>query len=534
MGQLAACRDCPARVFKECVFSPHVQGASGERKVKFSVKTTLPSLCSPHSFNKGFGPSVCPAQNTQNTNKNESNKFVSEGKPLSAERTFLTAERGIPSEPPHVASSVPTRWRHCITNKSVGLKTQLRSAPSGDTREPRSGLANRFGSRVGDAYNNAGVQIAIRSKTPSFQRHSLFSHGRESLSHSGRGNFISLKQGSDSGGTPQSDEPGFLFPVFSGSKERRLSPPYLGPSSVEQTFEEIQFQNADTGRTRPCHKTERLVHISRSERCFLSHKHLSSAQEVSSFCLPGHMLRIHSSSVWTQFESPVFLSVRGGGLNASENNRSENPDLHRRLAHHSRIEGEGVAGHRPCARAHHIARVPSERGQEQSHAQSECHFPGFGVELGCHASASLSGARSLSNELSVTVQRRGESAISHMSQDAGSHGFIHPSCAIRTPEDEGVHEMGFVATFQPDSRPLPLGYSDARVLCSPASLEERRLLRTGNPSRGGYDAESGDDRCILNRLGCHPGGQNGERSVAKQTTFSTYKLFRAFLPIVKL
>ncbi|XP_039529209.1 uncharacterized protein LOC120480253 [Pimephales promelas] len=115
-----------------------------------------------------------------------------------------------------------------------------------------------------------------------------------------------------------------------------------------------------------------------------------------------------------------------------------------------------------------------------------------------------------------------------MSQDAGSHGFIHPSCAIRTPEDEGVHEMGFVATFQPDSRPLPLGYSDARVLCSPASLEERRLLRTGNPSRGGYDAESGDDRCILNRLGCHPGGQNGERSVAKQTTFSTYKLFRAF------
>lgn len=50
-----------------------------------------------------------------------------------------------------------------------------------------------------------------------------------------------------------------------------------------------------------------------------------------------------------------------------------------------------------------------------------------------------------------------------MSQDAGSHGFIHPSCAIRTPEDEGVHEMGFVATFQPDSRPLPLGYSDARA-----------------------------------------------------------------------
>ncbi|XDV50765.1 hypothetical protein PO909_019777 [Leuciscus waleckii] len=126
--------------------------------------------------------------------------------------------------------------------------------------------------------------------------------------------------------------------------------------------------------------------------------------------------------------------------------------------------------------------------------------------------------------LYAIVQRRGESTISHMPQAAGSHGFIYPSCAVGSPENESVHEMGFVTTFQPDSRSLPLGNGDARLLGGPAPLGERELLRTGNPPLDGYDAESFDDRLddSLNRLGNHPGRQNGERSVAEQTTFSAH------------
>ena len=105
----------------------------------------------------------------------------------------------------------------------------------------------------------------------------------------------------------------------------------------------------------------------------------------------------------------------------------------------------------PGARAHHIPRVQGECEQKQSDSQSECHFPGLGIELSLHASASLSRARSLADGLSVSVQRRGESTISHMPQAAGSHGFIYPSCAVGSPENESVHEMGFVNTFQPDS-----------------------------------------------------------------------------------
>lgn len=62
--------------------------------------------------------------------------------------------------------------------------------------------------------------------------------------------------------------------------------------------------------------------------------------------------------------------------------------------------------------------------------------------------------------------------------------------------------MGFVTTFQPI-------ILQSLLLCN-SDLERRRLLRTGNLSGDGDDAESRDDRFILNRLGCNPGGQKCE------------------------
>ncbi|KAI7809562.1 hypothetical protein IRJ41_011558 [Triplophysa rosa] len=129
--------------------------------------------------------------------------------------------------------------------------------------------------------------------------------------------------------------------------------------------------------------------------------------------------------------------------------------------------------------------------------------------------------------LGFRVNRGGESAVSHMPQIAGSYGFSYPSFAAGTSANESIHEMGFVTTFQPGTGSLPLCDSDARLHGSSSPLERRGLLRTGDPFGNGSDAESCDDRCVPNRLGCHPGGQSGERCVAEHTTFSTHKLFRA-------
>ncbi|XP_057188898.1 uncharacterized protein LOC130553779 isoform X1 [Triplophysa rosa] len=239
------------------------------------------------------------------------------------------------------------------------------------------------------------------------------------------------------------------------------------------------------------------------------------------------MLRIHCSSFRALTQPSDFLSVYGGELGSPENVRSADFDIHRRLAHRGRIGRESAAGHLQRAYTHHISRVQGECDQMQFYTQPECDFPGLGAELGLHVSASLPGARPLSNELRVAVQRGGESAVSHMPQIAGSYGFSYPSFAAGTSANESIHEMGFVTTFQPGTGSLPLCDSDARLHGSSSPLERRGLLRTGDPFGNGSDAESCDDRCVPNRLGCHPGGQSGERCVAEHTTFSTHKLFRA-------
>ncbi|XP_067312120.1 uncharacterized protein [Pseudorasbora parva] len=369
-----------------------------------------------------------------------------------------------------------------------------------------------------------GYRLQIAMKHPRFSS-VLFSHTEESTAHVLKEEISSLLNKGAIQVVPHNlINQGFFSRYF---LEGRFPPSYSGPQAVEQTFEEIQIHNVNPWFARPCHETERLVHIGRSERCFFPYKHLSTTPEVSSFRLSRHLLRTHGASVRAKIKPPNFLFACGSGLHSPKNVWSADPDIHMRLAHHSRFEGKGVAGHLLCARAHPISGLQGECEQEQLYTQSEGDLPGHGAELSLHASASLSRARSLSDELSVTVQRGGEGAILHMSQATGSYGFSYPVFATRTPEDEGVHEMGFVTTFQPVTRSLPLCNSDTHLRCSSAPLEERGLLRTGYPSGDCHVAESRDDGRVPNRLGCHPGGQNCERFAAEQTTFRAHRLFRA-------
>ena len=155
-------------------------------------------------------------------------------------RKLLTAERGNPSEPLDVASSVPTRWRICITNDPAG-PIQPRSGPSGGARESRSSLAS-FSARVGFAYRNPGLQAAVCNKTSAFQQCSLFSHRRKRLTHSERGNFLPPKQGSDSDGATQSHKPWFLFLVFSLSKRRGAPRPILYPRVLNKHLRKYNFR----------------------------------------------------------------------------------------------------------------------------------------------------------------------------------------------------------------------------------------------------------------------------------------------------
>nr|XP_009302985.2 uncharacterized protein LOC103911649 [Danio rerio] len=380
---------------------------------------------------------------------------------------------------------------------------------------------------MGNSHNNQGIQASVCQKTPAFQRSSLFSNRRELCSHSERRNLLSPAEGGGSSGTPAPDRAGVLLSLFPSSKERRLSSSYFGSQSVEQTFEEIQLQNVNTRFSLTLSKSERLVHIDRSERCFLPHKHLSSAHEISPFRLPGRLLRVHSSSVRALTKPEDVLSVCGGRACAAENSWSQDPDIHRRLADHSRFARESNSKYFPCAHSHQSTRFPGECEQKQFHSIPKCDFSGTGAEFNYDARAPVARAHSLSSELSLTIQGRSKGTVSYMSQTTRSHGLVYSCPATRPFENEGVHEVGFISSSQPVMGSLPVCHSLALVHNSAAPLEERRVLRSWEPPRGCHDAQSGNDRCLADRVGRHTGGQDSERRVVPHTSLSPHKLFGA-------
>ncbi len=244
-------------------------------------------------------------------------------------------------------------------------------------------------------------------------------------------------------GAPLLEQTGVLLLVFSGSQEGRWPLSYLGSKSVEQTFEEIQFQNVNTRLSFTLYKKERMVYIDRSERCFLPHKHLFSAQKMSSFRLPRHVLRVYSPAIWPLPQSKDFLPVHGGGFEPAKDSGSQDPDLYSRLADYSRFKRERDAKHCPCARSHHSARLQSECEEKQFHSCPECEFSRSGAKF--HHNAPNARAHSLLSEVPFAVQGGCESTVSHVSQITESHGCSYPCPASRPSENEGVHEVGFIS-----------------------------------------------------------------------------------------
>ncbi len=75
-----------------------------------------------------------------------------------------------------------------------------------------------------------------------------------------------------------------------------------------------------------------------------------------------------------------------------------------------------------------------------------------GAEFQYNVRAPVARAFSLLHELPLAIQGRSECAFSHMSQTKGSYGFGCPCPTSGPSGNEGVHEVGFIASFQPVMR----------------------------------------------------------------------------------
>ncbi len=167
---------------------------------------------------------------------------------------------------PHVVPSLPTRWRHCTTNE----------------RTDRTSSSKQFSGLCGDGIKTVWLFLSAPewvihtitkgfrlqfAKDPTFQRSSLFSYGRELRSHSERRNLLPPRERCWFECLPRTLQTGFYshyFPVPNNDGSLR---PILD-LSVEQTFEEIQFQNVNTRLSLMF--SNRLVHIIRSKKMLFS------------------------------------------------------------------------------------------------------------------------------------------------------------------------------------------------------------------------------------------------------------------------
>ncbi|KAL0151928.1 hypothetical protein M9458_052766 [Cirrhinus mrigala] len=123
-------------------------------------------------------------------------------------RSPRSKDGGSPMEGLATFHSPSVQWLLCvIPPRSGGERTgrigspKLLSSLRGVSNESCRCLAVSVSSRMGDSYNNEGLQTSVCHKAPSFQRNSLFSHGRELRSHSERRNRRSSPEGGDSGAT---------------------------------------------------------------------------------------------------------------------------------------------------------------------------------------------------------------------------------------------------------------------------------------------------------------------------------------------
>ena len=132
------------------------------------------------------------AQHKTHKVTNQMNSFWRED--LSPQRKLLTAERENPSEPLHVASSVPTRWHLASQMNQLGPYSPV-PARAGALASHKAAWQAVSAPEWVFAYHNPGLQAAVCNKTSAFLRHSLFSHRRKRLTYSGRGKFLPRNKG---------------------------------------------------------------------------------------------------------------------------------------------------------------------------------------------------------------------------------------------------------------------------------------------------------------------------------------------------
>ncbi len=169
---------------------------------------------------------------------------------------------------------------HHSLSHSCGIKlpaSQWRVTPHGlQSASPavtvhRSMAGTARGIRVGNEINKERLHSSVLPQTAPFQRCvNVHCTGAECLSFA-RGNTQSSRKVGCGGSTPHRPRERLLQSLFSGAKERRRTPPNLGPEAAESRAFKALVQNDYAETNSLTYQAGRLIYLRGFKGCLFSH-----------------------------------------------------------------------------------------------------------------------------------------------------------------------------------------------------------------------------------------------------------------------
>ncbi len=149
----------------------------------------------------------------------------------------------------------------------------------------RSVAGTARGIRVGYEINKERLHASVLPQTAPFQRCvNVHCTGAECLS-SARGNTQSSRKARCRGSAPHRPRERLLQSLFSGAKERRRTPPNLGPETTESRAFKALIQNDYTETNPLTYQTGRLVYLRGFKGCLFSHSGSPPPQTLPEICI---------------------------------------------------------------------------------------------------------------------------------------------------------------------------------------------------------------------------------------------------------
>ena len=376
---------------------------------------------------------------------------------------------------------------------------------------------------MGDSHNSSRLQTTVCNETPHVREDCIFSRDRAGSGCAEIRNTLIDKQESYQRSLSEREQDGFLFSLFSRAEKGRGATSHTRPPCSQQAFEELSFQNVDSGLVDAFSPPGRLVDKRGSPRRLLSCPYIRTTPEISPFRFRRETLRIFGSSVW---DVALPESLCEGDTSSScppETTGRTSGYVLGRLADQRRLATGGAVPDSASGKSPLLTGFQHKSREERFGAYTNDRLYRHNFELSLFHGQAESGESEIVPCMPRTFSAGPQGSVWTVSQDVRSYGVGRLASTPRQTTDETVSN---VAEISPNPlQPAPQACSGYRRVYASSEVVERSTC----PDRGGpYGDDPLQESDHHGRqsvgVGSHHGREDGQGHVECQLALRPYKL----------